>query len=270
MAKPASPAGTPSAAGSVGARSVGVPAGTQLKVHSGDLTITTAGAVIDGLDIRGFVRVEAPNVTIKNTIIRGRASDSTSILLYAGSGTSSGLRVIDSQLAPTHKTIRTNGVYGFGFSLTRVDIRDVIDSVHIFGDNVTITNSHLHNNLHYANDPGHGGGPSHDDNVQIQTGRNIRIEGSTLSGAYNAAVQITQDRGRVGNVTIKGNHISGGGCSINVAEKGKGAIAGLTIERNVFGKSRFNCNMLVPPTTMLVNVANSSLEGALTLNRRAQ
>ncbi|MBF0672783.1 MAG: right-handed parallel beta-helix repeat-containing protein [Salinibacterium sp.] len=263
---PASPPARPTS----NAASVGVPAGTSLAVHAGDLTIATPGAVIDGLDIRGFVRVEAPNVTIKNSVIRGRATDGNAILLYAGSGTSAGLRVIDSEIAPTHKTSRTNGVYGYGFTLTRVDIHHVIDGVHIFGDDVTISDSRLRDNLHYANDPAHGDGPSHDDSIQIQQGRNIHIVGNTISGAHNAAVQITQDRGRVGNVTIKDNHISGGGCSINVAEKGKGAIAGLTIEGNVFGKSRFNCNMLVPPTTKLVNVANTTLEGALTLNRRAQ
>lgn len=250
---------------------VGVPAGTALTVHQGDLTITTAGAVISNLDIRGFVRVEAPNVTIKNSIIRGRATSGDAILLYAGTGKSPGLRVIDSEIAPTHHTPRTNGVYGYGFTLTRVDIHHVIDSVHIFGDNVTVENSRLRDNLHYTNDPYHSDG-SHDDNIQIQVGRNIRIVGNTISGAYNAAVQITQDRGTVADVTITGNSISGGGCTINVAEKGKGAIAGLTIAGNSFGSSRFTCHMLIPPTTALLGTVENTVAGGgtLTVVRRAQ
>ncbi|MCW4384739.1 right-handed parallel beta-helix repeat-containing protein [Salinibacterium sp. SYSU T00001] len=260
----------PRQAPEVAPSTVGLPPGTPLTVHNGDLTIRTAGAVVSNLDIRGFVRVEAPNVTIKNSIIRGRATDSHAIMIYAGLGTSAGLRVLDSELAPTYKTPLTNGVYGYGFTLTRVDIHDVIDAVHIFGDNVTVENSRLHGNLHFENDPYHSDG-SHDDSIQIQSGRNIRILGNTISGSYNAAVQITQDRDVVSNVTISGNKISGGGCTVNVAEKGRGPIAGLTVSRNVFGTSRFTCHMLVPPTTPLLGDGNTvEGGGALKVVRRAQ
>ena len=43
-----------------GPGNTGVPAGTALTVMNGDLTITTAGATYSGLDIHGFVKVEAP------------------------------------------------------------------------------------------------------------------------------------------------------------------------------------------------------------------
>ena len=41
------------------AMTTGVPAGTRLKVHRGDLVITKAGTHLDGLDIHGFVVVKA-------------------------------------------------------------------------------------------------------------------------------------------------------------------------------------------------------------------
>src|SRR4029079_19514480 len=44
----------------------GVPARTQLTVHEGDIVVKKAGTVLDGLDIHGFVTIQAPNVTIKN------------------------------------------------------------------------------------------------------------------------------------------------------------------------------------------------------------
>lgn len=45
---------------------VGVPAGTQL-TSSGSITVTTPGAVIDGLDVTGYITISANNVMIKNT-----------------------------------------------------------------------------------------------------------------------------------------------------------------------------------------------------------
>lgn len=59
----------PSSCGYPDATNTGVPAGTALTKITGDMTINTAGAVIDGKDITGCVRVEAPGVTIKNTKI---------------------------------------------------------------------------------------------------------------------------------------------------------------------------------------------------------
>ncbi|MCW4385454.1 right-handed parallel beta-helix repeat-containing protein [Salinibacterium sp. SYSU T00001] len=242
-----------------------------LMVHEGDLIIKQAGTIVDSLDIRGFVRVEAPNVTISNSIIRGRATMEDAILLWAGSGKSAGLEVIDTEIAPTHHSPRTHGVYGYDFTLTGVDIHHVIDAVHIFGDNVTITDSRLHDHLHYINDPTRGGRPSHDDGIQIQQGRNIRITDNELSDAYNAAIQITQDRGAVSSVTISGNRLSGGGCTVNVAEKDHGPVRGLTISDNAFGTSRFDCDILLPPTTNAETAGNRSLgSDTVRVERRAQ
>lgn len=252
------------------ASTTGVPAGTKLRVHNGDLTIKTAGTVIDGLDIRGFVRVEAPNVTIKNTIVRGRATTGNAIMIYAGTGKSAGLTVRNTELAPTNATPNTNGIYGFDFTLDRVNIHNVIDSVHIFGNNVTIANSYLHNNLHFTNDPNHRDG-SHDDNIQIQKGSNIVITNNNISGSYNAALMVTQDQGAVSNVRLSNNLVAGGGCTVNIAEKGKGAIQGLKITDNIFGDSRFGCSMLVPPTTPMYEKGNVKADKSVVrIDRRQQ
>ena len=46
------------------ALTTGVPAGTRLRVHRGDLVITKAGTHIDRMDIHGFVVVKAPRVSV--------------------------------------------------------------------------------------------------------------------------------------------------------------------------------------------------------------
>jgi len=52
-----------------GPGNTGVPAGTPLTVVTGDQTYSTAGQVVTGLDIHGFVKVTARNVTIRDSVI---------------------------------------------------------------------------------------------------------------------------------------------------------------------------------------------------------
>ena len=244
----------PTAAGTTvaapGAGNTGVKWGTPLTKIYGDVRITTPGTVIDGKEIFGLVRVEAANVTIKNSIVRGRDITSDSALIYAGATSVKNLLVQNVELAPLKSSPDINGINGSNFTLRNVNIHGVLDSVHIFGDNVTVESSWLHNNLHYVNDPNWNGGPSHDDNVQIQTGTNIRIANNTINGAVNSVMQITQDQGRTSNVTFTTNNVAGGACSLNVAQKALGAITGLVIRDNVIGASTYNCPIIVDSATL--------------------
>jgi hypothetical protein len=43
-------------------------------VVTGDQTLGTAGQVVSGLDIHGFVRITAKNMTLKDSIVRGGAN----------------------------------------------------------------------------------------------------------------------------------------------------------------------------------------------------
>lgn len=239
------------------ASTTGVPTGTTLKVHNGDLNITKAGTVISGLDIRGLVKINAINVTIKNSIIRGRSISDPAALIN-NLGGRSGLKIIDSELYPSKPSPDINGIYGYNFTLTRVDIHGVIDAVHITGSNVTIANSWLHGNLHYASDPNQGGKPSHDDSIQIQKGSNIKVYGSTLSGSHNAGVQITQDTGDVSNFSFTNNFADGGACTINIAQKSYGPIYGTVITDNKFGRNTrvANCAVISPTTTKVSTARN--------------
>ena len=252
----AAPAPAPAQPGTVG-----VPAGTVLRVHEGDLTITTPGAVIDSMDIRGFVRVKAPDVTIKNSIIRGKPGLTSYMSLIQAGDLGPRLTVVDSELVAADPSPFVDGIVGKRFTLRRVNIHGVIDQVKITGDDVLIENSRLHGNLHYLQDPNYGNTPTHDDNIQIQRGNNITIRNTTLESAHNAAVQITQDSGDVANVTFTGNKVNGGACTVNVAEKSYGPISGLKFTNNTFGLNTriARCAILMPATTKSLSTVTGNL-----------
>jgi hypothetical protein len=248
--KAPAPVKAPAATGTPGSGNTGVPAGTKLTVHNGDLNVTTAGTVIDGLDIRGLVKISAPNVTIKNSIIRGKALSGVAPLINNLSG-QSGLKIVDTELFPSVASPYAMGIYGYNFTATRVNIHGVIDSIHLTGGNVAIDKSWLHDNLHYSSDPNHGGKPSHDDSIQIQKGSNISVTNSNISGSHSAGIMITQDTGKVSNFTFTGNYANGGACTVNIAEKTHGPVQGVKIADNTFGRDtkHANCAVIAPTST---------------------
>ncbi|MCV2395811.1 hypothetical protein OEB99_15965 [Actinotalea sp. M2MS4P-6] len=232
-----------------------------MTVHNGDLTVTTAGAVISNLDIRGYLRIKAPNVTVKNTIVRGAPGLTGSMSLVQASST--GTKIIDSELVAQYPTWGIDGIVGSGFTLTRVNIHGVVDSVKITGDNVTIDSSWLHDNLYYASTP--SGHDTHNDNIQIQVGTNITVRNSVLTSTRYTGMIITQDTGDVSNVTFTNNRADNGSCTINIAEKSYGPIHGLTIADNVFGIGQTNphCAVIGPDSTTKISTitGNSFTDG---------
>jgi hypothetical protein len=223
---------TPGAqAATTGAGATGVPAGTSLTVVNGDQTISKDGTVLSGLDIRGRVLVRANNVTIKNSIIRGTSGAKWGIV-DAMSG-KTGLKITDTEIVASSPNWAVNGIMGWNFELTRVNIHNVVDAVHIAGSNVIVKDSWLHGNTWFAYDPNHSDG-SHDDSVQIVGGSNIRLSGNTMEGASNVGIMITQDRSTTSNVTVENNKLASGDCTINISTGGKGAMKGMVVNYNLF------------------------------------
>lgn len=242
------------------------------KLVTGDIVVTKAGTVIDAVDVHGRIIVRAENVVIKNSIVRGLDSGSPNGLIEAVQG-KPGLKVIDTEIVGSARSLYANGVMGYNFELLRVTIHDVVDQVRITGSNVKVTDSKLYGNRHYDNDASRGGGPTHDDNVQIQGGSNIVLSGNTMSSSHNAAVQVTQGLSVVSNVTIASNRIDNGACAINIAQNPRGPLAGITIKNNVFGNTmKFKgCAVVSPPTTKLILSGNTFTTGAaITVTPRVQ
>jgi len=259
IASPAPPPPPPS--GQPNAANTGVPDGTVLTQFYGNMTITTAGTVVDGLDVHGFIDVRASNVTIKNSIVRGADPGAVNLALISAYGTHTNLQIMDTTLVGAVASNNLDGLKGKNFTATRLDISNVVDTVMILGDNSTVQNSWLHDNLHLP-DSRKADGWTHDDSIQIEGGRNILIQNNTLTGAYNAAIQVTQNVDRTREVMVNGNWIADGWCSINLSEKGKGPIELFTVQNNQFGGSRnYPCGIIAPvtsPVTMINNVYTAS------------
>jgi hypothetical protein len=255
-AKPPTSTGAQGRSGS----NTGVPAGTKLQVHNGDLYVKDDNTVIDGLDIRGFVRIYADNVTIKNSFIRGGIGGPTNLALLANYWGAKNLTVTDTTLAASTPSYYIDGIKGGNMTLERVNVYDVVDSIQIIGGNTTVRDSYLHGNKHFVPDPLQPDGKSHDDNVQIQSGSNILLTGNSFSGAFNSGVMITQDGGKVSNVQITKNYLSGGACTVNVSQQGAGTpFQGMSITDNVFDDSRYRrtCPMLIPRSSPITVSGNT-------------
>jgi hypothetical protein len=246
---PAAPAG-----GKPGPANTGVPAGVSLKVVRGDQTYGTANQVISGLDVHGFVKVTAKNVTIKNSIIRGGAPKCNSAVLWIADGASA--RIESSEIVAAQPNPCLDGIWATNATLVRLDIRGVVDGVKAH-DNVTLLDSYIHDLSWFASDPNQGGGETHNDAVQTYVGnRNILLRHNTLLAGTkgNAAYQVTQDGGRANsNLRVEYNWIDGGGCSLNFSHKGGPTpMTGIYVIGNRFGRgSTFDCPILLSTRTVL-------------------
>jgi hypothetical protein len=120
----------------------------------------------------------------------------------------------------------------------------------VFGDNVVVRDSWLHGNFHITPWPAQPDNMTHDDNIQFEGGTNILIQHNTMEGAYNAALMVTQNWGRSSGIRLVGNYLTGGGCTVNLSEKGKGPITNMVVQDNVFGTSRVaNCGVIAASTS---------------------
>jgi len=239
---------TAATASQPGPTNTGVPAGMTLIVHTGDIAVTKAGTVLSGLDIHGNVSIQAANVIIKNSIIRGGAAPTHNhCILLATDSRVANFLIQDSDLSPTNVNGYQNDFCGSHFTANRINSRMGVDTLDINGSDVTVENSWLHSATAYAIDPNKGGTASHSDNVQITAGSNIKVINNTMTGGNNSSIQITQDAGTVSNVQISGNWMDRGTCSVHVDDKPKSGMAGIAMTNNVFGRYQTiaGCAMLV-------------------------
>ncbi|GEK21325.1 hypothetical protein CXY01_18450 [Cellulomonas xylanilytica] len=266
------PTASPTPAVRPGPTNTGVPAGKTLKVHTGNLTVTTPNTVIDSMDIRGFVVIRATGVIIKNSIVRGGPTTYDRGLVMVSKEVPSSVTIQDTELAPSTPSYHIRGIIGANFTLIRTNIHHVVDQVLITGDNVSVRDSWFHDNSYWEQDPNYNNTPTHNDNVQISIGKNLRFTNNVMSGTRNAVLMVTQDRGVVTDLLFSGNHVDGGACSVNLAEKTYGPISGLTFKDNTFGRSTkvANCAILAKTTTIpLLTLGNNVyVDGAVVTVKR--
>ncbi len=240
--------------GKPGPANTGVPPGTRLTVVNGDRTFDRSGVYAD-LDIHGFVRVSAKNVTIRNTIVRGGPPKCNSSVVYVTSAAAS-LVMEDSEIAPSYPNACLDGVWAQHATLTRMNIHGAVDGVKAY-DDTTVQDSWIHDLGRFASDPNQNGGPTHNDAVQTYVGNQhivLRHNNFALTNKDNATYQVTQDGGAVStDLHVENNWLDGGGCTLNFSHNGGPTpMTGIYVVNNRFGRhSYYNCPILVSTQTTL-------------------
>lgn len=247
----------PAQTGRPSSGNTGVPAGVALTVFDGDLTASTAGAFYSGLDIHGFVKVEAPGVTIENCIIRGGVATSDTALVTDTSSAATGLLIEDSELVPASPSVYIDGIDGWNYTALRVDIHGTTDGAKIFGPNASVQHSYIHGLVTYAHDPDHQNGQSHNDDVQVLSGSNVRILSNDLEGGSNSAIQVTQDHGVLSDVLIDGNWADAGDVTINIANKPLPSLDAVTVTNNIFGRAATTGCQILYTSAVSINLSGN-------------
>jgi len=266
--KPTAPVATPKPAPTTGSSTgAGVPAGTALRKVTGDIVITKAGTVLENVDLDGYVKVQADNVTIRNSILRGGARATTARALVMNWSGAKNLVIKDSTLVARNPSAYVDGVSGKDLTVQRLNVSGVVDAVKVTGSNVRITDSVFHKAYHQSSGVSYqADGSTHNDGVQVEGGGNITISGNRISGFHTSAIMVTQNAARITGLNIHNNTLSQGGCTINMHEKGKGPMMGVRVTFNRFGVNNTGsraCPMLIHTITPAVISGNSWIDSTL-------
>jgi len=235
------------------ATTTGVSAGVTL-TSSGGMKITQAGTVINAMDIKGTVDIEANNVTIENSKI----ASSGSAVIQIGAGVT-GTVVKDNDInGMSAGNIGING----GGTFVGNNIHNVSDGMSIESTNSTLIQD---NYIHDMTGPA----SSHYDGIQVEgNASNIKIEHNTIvnENDQTSAVMICPDFGPTTNVTVDNNIMVGGGFTIYAARTtSQAAVSNITITNNHMGEGQYgytDFNNTTPTYTGNVNDGNS-LVGSL-------
>jgi hypothetical protein len=196
-AAPASASADPARrAGPPDAGDTGVPGGVTLRRSPGDLTVSKPGTVISGLDVQGGIIVDADNVTIRDSRVRGIDSPYWGIRLMEGRV---GLRVSRVEIGGGSDGRTFTGTE-IGIILSQNDggsadtnvvrqlnIHHTEDGIRLDG-NASVLDSYVHD-LQTA--PG-----VHSDGSQTTGWSNIVLKGNYLEGGTNSPVFLNQEDGR--------------------------------------------------------------------------
>ena len=228
----------------------GVPAGTALTVKTGNQTISTAGIVVDGWDVRGKIIINAANVTVKNSIVHGPAAggcnNGAAIEINADNAIIQDTEVLMDNPTACLDGIWMNGNFG---TLTRVNVHGGTDGVKAgtdpAGHDYLIQDSYIHDMKWFASDPNQGGGETHNDGIQTWAGvHNITLTHNRIDlsnvlniGGSLASNSAWQDSGY--NSRAEYNYLDGGGCTLNFAAqslRGGATLQPMYVNHNHFGR----------------------------------
>jgi len=230
-----------------GPSTTGVLPGSTLTPYSGILTASTPGQVIENLDIDGYIRVQAANVTIRNCRVRGIAqsftrttSPATYGLIFAVHAAVSNLVVEDCSIICDYPSWGANGILGHDYTMRRCIVSSRgSDQFGVYNTNATTSpvNVVVEGCWAYGYDlfrpiQDHPEG-THNDVCQIQSGSNTRFTGNLLDGYWSPAGDALIDdvggkNGGIGNVVYPDMT----GYSVFMFTPGVGPVSNVVIDRN--------------------------------------
>lgn len=187
------------------------PAGTTYS--NGNLSVNTAGTVVDRIWLDGCIAVNAKNVTIKNSLIRtsngcsgGNGTGGSNAISSGESGTTTGLLIQDTEVDGRNATYDFTVVGTRDFTCVRCNVHGGVKNVWA-GSNVVIRESYIHN-------PSTGGGNIHGEAIMADSGNDITIDHSWVSAkdapTMTGAVQFLASWGPGNDLTINRSYLEGG------------------------------------------------------------
>ena len=223
-----------------------MPAGTPL-VASGAITVTVPGTVIDARDINGCISVQASNVTIKRTRVRGGLCGSNQIEIVPGV---SAVLIEDTEVDGLNQNAFYAGIGGTGFTCLRCNVHNVGQGFHTSADLATvIQDSYVHDLYECCG--------SHNEDIYVGDASPalliIRHNRLDNQGGQTSAISLFADVGPVQHVTVDHNLLNGGGYTLyggsSCPKPYCTQTAYIVVTNNHFGRLYFsNCGQYGPVT----------------------
>jgi hypothetical protein len=234
---------------------------------SGPLTVSTPGAVIDGLDITGTLTIAAHNVTVQNSRVRAIKNAGSYAVAWSNvSGVPpTGLQIIDTEIDgngtdggdvgpyPSGWALSASIQPGIGYALLRCDIHSMTDGVkpqdNPAGSSILIDRCWIHDLTTYYSSAGAithndilqiAGSGAHDVTVRRCLLDGYRVGDPNIESRY-ASSSLMQwgsfpgNAGVLADILIEDNWIDGGGFASRLDFDTAATLTGLIIRRNRFG-----------------------------------
>jgi hypothetical protein len=229
----------PSRCGFPDATDTGVPAGTTLTPKSGDMKVTQAGTVIDGINLNGCIRVEAPHVTIRDSKVSCQGP--YGIFSYEQDYSGGGLLIQDVEV--DCERTQATGIASYGFTAVRVKVHGCENGFAI-DNTATVQDSYVYDLF-----IGNGG---HTDGIQMGGADNV-IRHNTILNEYDGGTSaiITSPTG-MSHVTITDNLMAGGAYTLYCP---RDSSSGVVVTDNRFSKAYSPKGGAYGPWTYCDNVA---------------
>ncbi|EPX60420.1 hypothetical protein D187_001907 [Cystobacter fuscus DSM 2262] len=230
-----------------GPRNTGVPAGSSLVRHEGDVVLDTPGTVFEDRDIRGRLIIRANDVTVRRCVVHAPVPrEIDGIISVAGA---TGVLLEDIEVFAEESSTLQWGVMGGGFTARRLDVHGVVVGMNL-KSGARVESSWIH-----ALDPV---GAQY--GISVFEGRDIGIYDSNVHGPgeeAGAAVFVNQQDGPTRDVRIERNRLDRGSCIVNLGHSGGASLPGMVVRNNVFGaQTVFDCAVLVSTRTQLSAAGN--------------